>query len=183
MSREREIVEDHIEVVSGTGIGSEDVSDSNSGSDEESGAFKSSLGSILSSIVDWSKTPSRDDFMYDIGFWCVRNKVPHQWVDKLLPILNKYLPFEVPLTIRTILKVPTNLSPPIPMGNGHYCHFSLLESLLALSNEELEELMRLDELLFDFASDGVEINKQPKSTGYPILVRIVGTRISPIIVG
>lgn len=79
--REIERVQDQIEVES------RDVVEDNSGSNEESLAFKSSLEDILSSIKDYIKPPSRDDFIYDIGYWCVRNKVPHQWVDKLLPVL------------------------------------------------------------------------------------------------
>lgn len=94
MPRELERVQDDIEVVPGVVV--ED--NSASGSDAESVAFKSSLSDVLNSINDFSKPPSRDDFMHDIGYWCVRNKVPHQWVDKLLPIFNKYVPFDVPLT-------------------------------------------------------------------------------------
>lgn len=69
------------------------------------------------------------------------------------------------------------------MGNGRYCHFSLEESLKALSGTEQQELFQVVKIELDIGIDGVEISSSPKSTGMPILVRIVVTRISPITVG
>lgn len=116
--------------------------------------------------------------MDEFGYWCVKNKVPHQWIDDLLPILNKFLPFKVPLNILTILKPPPNLSILITI-----CNFSLEESLRALRGTEQQELLQVDKIELNIGMDGVEISLSPKSSGLPILVRVGGTRISPITVG
>jgi len=87
----------------------------------------------LSTKIYERNVGNEDEFKHDIQKWAVKFKIPHNAINALLLILNKYTSCNFPKDSRNLLHTPrwTNI---VPISGGHYYHFGLKRAVEELLN-------------------------------------------------
>lgn len=117
--------------------------------------------------------------LVELRRWAMICNTPKRHLSMLLKVLNKSHG-GYPLDSRTLLRTPRKPTIPIIMLPGKYFHYGLLKALLSYP---FAVLIKLGLLLIDFSTDGFAFANSSKRCGWPIFVSIVGSNLSPVLIG
>lgn len=127
-----------------------------------------------------SGVPTMEGFLEMMRAHAVKWNMRINQLTDLMRDLKPHLPYpDLPITGKTVLRLPMSPPPIISVPPGQYIPCPLKELLKYVP----ESVTQLDELLLDIGIDGIEITKSPAKTGWPILVHINGAKIRPLMMG
>ncbi|XP_048001339.1 uncharacterized protein LOC125238094 [Leguminivora glycinivorella] len=118
----------------------------------------------------------------EIHQWALKYQIPHNALNELLHILreNSSLALKdiLPADSRTLLKT-SRRNNIVPIGNGEYWYYGLEQAL----KNALSQVRNLPSNIFlTFNIDGLPIARSTKKEFWPILCKIKGLDMSPIVV-
>lgn len=85
------------------------------------------------------------------------------------------MPFQIPCTAATLLKIPKIPKDIIPIDSGHAIYIGIQNCMLALP----ESLCELEIIEAQFGIDGFQQTKSKSTSSWPIIMYIVGSNIKP----
>lgn len=115
-----------------------------------------------------------------LRIWALTNRITRNALDALLLTLREVHGPIYPKCAKTLLRTPREPTIAIPMTPGHYYHLGINLGMLSYPKEEL---LKLNSVFIDIATDGFQFASSSKIVGWPIFGSIVGLELCPFIIG
>lgn len=111
--------------------------------------------------------------------WIVYYNIKRSAADVLIKYFHVNCDKSLPRSCRTLLSTPRKAEV-VPLGDGMYSHFGLLQSI---ENSDALKKISQKKLILDFSIDGLDVTRGSKSTMWPIQGSVRGMKMKPFVVG
>ena len=120
-----------------------------------------------------AKSNDNENFDVILADWAIKHNIPHIAINRLLSILQKRVPNNLPIDARSLLKTCKKVVTK-EIEAGHYYHFGLKNSILNLVQFIDIPSINNNIIQININIDGLPVTKSTNSQVYPILCSIAG---------